>query len=108
VPRKPEPFALEFDPDALREWKRLDNSVKQPFRKKLEKLVRREITPAPHDRLRSLGTDWYKIKLRRIGYRLIYQYQEERLVIYVVAAGRRAGDEVYEMAVRRVTRRSGS
>lgn len=43
----------------------------------------------------------YKIKLRSAGYRLIYQVEDEQVVVLVIAVGRRDGDEVYHQANRR-------
>jgi len=37
----------------------------------------------------------YKIKLRGAGYRLVYQVQDDRVVVFVVAVGRREREEVY-------------
>ena len=39
--------------------------------------------------------DCYKIKLRASGYRLVYQVQDERVVVFVVAVGKREREQVY-------------
>ncbi|WP_185332855.1 type II toxin-antitoxin system RelE family toxin, partial [Acetobacter pasteurianus] len=44
---------------------------------------------------------FYKIKLLKDGYRLVYQVIDERIVIYVIAVGRRADNEIYELASKR-------
>ena len=43
----------------------------------------------------------YKIKLRDAGYRLVYEVVKQRLVIVVIAVGRRDHDEVYLLAAKR-------
>ena len=43
-------------------------------------------------------TDCYKIKLKASGYRLVYQVIEERVVVSVVAVGKRERINVYENA----------
>ena len=43
----------------------------------------------------------YKIKLKDVGYRLVYEVIDQRLVVMVVAVGRRDHDEVYLMASKR-------
>lgn len=43
----------------------------------------------------------YKIKLRDAEYRLVYEVIEQRLVIVVMAVGRRDHDEVYLAASKR-------
>lgn len=42
--------------------------------------------------------DCYKIKLRGAGYRLVYRIEEERIVILVVAIGKRERGNVYDSA----------
>ncbi|MCP1232144.1 type II toxin-antitoxin system RelE family toxin, partial [Acetobacter indonesiensis] len=44
---------------------------------------------------------FYKIKLLKDGYRLVYQVIDERIVIYVIAVGRRADNEIYALATKR-------
>ena len=46
-------------------------------------------------------TDCYKIKLKASGYRLVYQVIEERVVVSVVAVGKRERSNVYENARKR-------
>ena len=43
----------------------------------------------------------YKIKLRDAGYRLVYEVIDQRLVIVVIAIGKRDHDEVYQIAIKR-------
>ena len=45
----------------------------------------------------------YKIKLRDVGYRLVYEVVDQRLVIVVIAVGRRDRDEVYLQATQRLS-----
>nr|WP_256435926.1 type II toxin-antitoxin system RelE/ParE family toxin [Dechloromonas sp. TW-R-39-2] len=42
--------------------------------------------------------DRYKIKLRSIGYRLVYEVLDGRLVVLVVAVGKRDKNAVYKAA----------
>jgi mRNA interferase RelE/StbE len=46
--------------------------------------------------------DCYKIKLRRAGYRLVYQVRDNELVVSVVAVGKRERNQVYKAAIRRI------
>ncbi|MFJ2332692.1 type II toxin-antitoxin system RelE family toxin [Pseudomonas helleri] len=54
----------------------------------------------PGDALHGLK-DCYKIKLRGAGYRLVYRVEDERVVILVLAIGKRARGSVYEQAEKR-------
>jgi mRNA interferase RelE/StbE len=39
--------------------------------------------------------DCYKIKLRALGYRLVYQVIDAQVIVLVLAVGKREGDFVY-------------
>ena len=58
-------FELEFLEEALAEWKRLDGSTRERFKRKLaERLVEPRVLSA---KLHG-HPDRYKIKLRTVGY----------------------------------------
>lgn len=42
--------------------------------------------------------DCYKIKLRKAGYRLIYEVRDLEIVVSIVAIGKRKRNEVYKIA----------
>lgn len=44
----------------------------------------------------------YKIKLRSIGYRLVYEVIDSRLVVTVIAVGKRERSKVYGSAASRL------
>lgn len=91
-------FELEFLDEALVEWKRLDGSVREQFKKKLTERLSEPRGPSA----KLFGhPDRYKIKLRTIGYRLVYEVQDSRLVVLVVAVGRRDRNAVYQVAAKR-------
>jgi mRNA interferase RelE/StbE len=89
-------FSLEFHVLALKEWQKLDNSVKDKFKKNLEKrLLNPRVASA---KLHGDLDNFYKIKLRSIGYRLVYEVIDHKLVILVIAVGKRNQEEVYKKA----------
>lgn len=45
--------------------------------------------------------DHYKIKLRQLGYRLVYRVRDDTVTVIVVAVGKRERNEAYEAARRR-------
>jgi mRNA interferase RelE/StbE len=83
-------YELRFEDKARRAWDKLDSTVRDQFRKVLER--RLEQPRVPSARLRG-GAEIYKIKLRDVGYRLIYEVNDTEIVVFVVALGRRK--EVY-------------
>jgi mRNA interferase RelE/StbE len=91
-------YEVEFLESALKEWKRLGATVREQFRKKLKE--RCEAPRVESARLRG-ASNRYKIKLRNAGYRLVYEVEDNRLVIVVIAVGRRDRFEVYKAAGRR-------
>lgn len=88
-------YELEFLEDALTEWQRLDGSIKAQFKKKL---AERLVAPRLPSAKLSGHPDRYKIKLRSIGYRLVYEVQDNLLIVLVVAIGKRDKNAVYKAA----------
>ena len=86
-------YNLEFHPLALKEWKKLAPSIQQQFKKKLQQRLANPRVPASK---LSGRTDAYKIKLRTIGYRLVYIVKDDVVVVYVLAVGKRENNKVYE------------
>ncbi|MFZ4617199.1 MAG: type II toxin-antitoxin system RelE family toxin [Rectinemataceae bacterium] len=96
------PYSLNFVPAALGEWRALDGSVKEVFRKLLKK---RLIEPrVPGSELKGERTNCYKIKLRKQEYRLIYAVDDGLLVVLVLAVDRREDAVAYRTAARRKPR----
>jgi len=91
-------FELAFVEDALKEWERLDRPVKEQFKSKLAE--RLENPRIPSAKLRG-HPDRYKIKLRSVGYRLVYEVRDREVVVVVVAVGRRDRNAVYKTAAAR-------
>ena len=91
-------YELLFHPDALTEWGKLDKSVREQFKKKLaERLQNPHVLSA-----RLAGRSHrYKIKLRSSGYRLGYDVVDSRLMVTVVAVGKRERSVVYKAAATR-------
>jgi mRNA interferase RelE/StbE len=91
-------FELQFHPDALDEWRKLDSTVREQLKKKLaERLVEPRV---PAARL-SGQRDRYKIKLKSLGYRLAYEVRGAEVVVLVVAVGKRERNAVYRRAADR-------
>ena len=66
---------MSVKPKALKEWKKLDHSIKLQFHKKLQE---RLVTPRVlHSKLSGFQ-NVYKIKLRSSGFRLAYEVIDEK------------------------------
>lgn len=91
-------YSLAFKEDALKEWRKLDSNVREQFKKKLEE---RLLSPrVPASKL-SGHNDRFKIKLRSAGYRLVYEVRDSKLIVVVVAIGKRERNAVYKAAAKR-------
>lgn len=85
-------YKLKFTRIALKEFNKLDPNIKKELKKHLQKrLLNPKISKY---QLKVDLKNYYKIKLRSIGYRLIYQVIEDEVVVLVVKIGRR--DKIYK------------
>lgn len=92
-------YKLTFLRDAHKEWDKLGANIRDQFAKRLrERLENPRVDSA---RLRGMP-DCYKIKLRAAGYRLVYRVFDDRVVVQVVAVGRRDRNLVYKLAAGRM------
>lgn len=91
-------YELGFLDSALKEWRKLDAQACDQFKKKLTE--RLEAPHVPSAKL-SGAKDRYKIKLRSVGYRLVYEVHDAAVIVVVVAVGRRDRNAVYKAAEKR-------
>jgi mRNA interferase RelE/StbE len=88
-------YELAFLEVSLKEWEKLDRNIKTQFKSKLEERLK---TPRVQSAKLHGHDDRYKIKLRSIGYRLVYQVNDDVLIVLVVAVGKRERNAVYKAA----------
>ena len=91
-------YELAFLEDALKEWRKLDSNSREQFKTKLRE--RLESPRLPSAKL-SGAKDRYNIKLRSVGYRLVYEVRDNELLVVVVAVGKRERSAVYKVAAKR-------
>ena len=91
-------YELGFLEEALKEWGKLDSNTRQQFKSKLAERLANPRVPAS----KLTGhKDRYKIKLRSVGYRLVYEVRDSEVIVIVVAVGKREWNEVYKVAAKR-------
>ncbi|MFS2125670.1 type II toxin-antitoxin system RelE family toxin [Pseudomonas sp. Pseusp97] len=88
-------YRLAFNQSALKEWKKLKGPVKEQFLRKLEERLHHPHVPSA--RLHG-AVNRYKIKLAAAGYRLVYEVFDDKVVVLVIAVGKRERGEVYTAA----------
>ena len=94
-PKEAKSYDLEFDVQARKEFQKLDGVLQVHFAKKLkERLVQPKVEK---DKLSGMA-DCYKIKLRSAGYRLVYRVVDQRVVVIVIAVGKRERGDIYDTA----------
>ena len=86
-------YKLYFIKKSKKEWDRLNSTVREQFKKKLKKRLEEPIVPS--DKL-SGYENIYKIKLRSSGFRLAYEVREDKVIVVVLAIGKRENSEVYK------------
>jgi mRNA interferase RelE/StbE len=92
-------FKLRFHELALIEWNKLDGSIKSQFKKKLAERLEQ---PRLKSSALSGMKDCYKIKLRQLGYRIVYRVDDDIVSVTVIAAGKRDKEKVYQDAEKRI------
>jgi mRNA interferase RelE/StbE len=92
-------YKLVFKEEAKKEWDNLDTTVRSNFAKKLKE--RMQLPRIESARLSGMK-DCYKIKLNRVGFRLVYQVRDQELLVSVIAVGKRERNAVYRIAVKRI------
>ena len=79
-------YELGFLQEALKEWRKLDNTTREQFK---AKLTERLVNPREPSAKLSGHKDRYKIKLRSAGYRQVYEVRDSEVIVLVVAVGKR-------------------
>ncbi|SQD77194.1 type II toxin-antitoxin system RelE family toxin [Moritella yayanosii] len=92
-------YELEFKKSALKEWKKLGATIQSQFKKKLT-----DILSNPHIESAKLsgGNELYKIKLRQVGYRLVYEVNDTVVTVTVISVGKRDKGKIYTAAMNRI------
>ena len=99
-PKQAQSYDIEFDVRARKEFRKLDGTLQLQFARKLkERLAQPRVEK---DKLSGMA-DCYKIKLRSAGYRLVYRVEDHRVVVIVIAVGKRERSDVYEAARSRLS-----
>ncbi len=93
-------YSIKVHDDFVEELNKLDTAIKTQLRKKLDKVV--ENPHIPKNRLAGGLHNCYKIKLKRAGVRLVYQVNDDEIYILLLTVGKRADNEVYETALKRL------
>jgi len=92
-------YSLEFKKSALKEWNKLNHTVKQQFKKRLSERLENPHVPSA---ALSGAPNIYKIKLRQLGYQLVYSVSDKTVTVTIVAVSKRNKNAVYNIALTRL------
>jgi mRNA interferase RelE/StbE len=100
-------FDVRLDPDALKEYNKLDNSVLDIVNKQIDELELRadKIGKVLENKHSSKLAGCREIKLRDAGLRIIYRITNQTVevlrIVYILAIERRSKDFVFKLADKR-------
>lgn len=101
-------WKIEYIKEAQRDLKRLDSYNRKIVLKAIEKTAERPLPP-PAGIGKPLGnhassklSGYYKIKLRDLGYRVVYQLVTDGEVMRIIVISIRDDEAVYKEAERRI------
>ena len=101
-------WKIEYIREAKKDLQKLDAYNRKLILKAIEKTAERPLPP-PDGIGKTLGnhtssnlSGFFKIKLRDLGYRVVYQLIREKVRLRVIIISVRADEEVYREAERRI------
>ena len=98
MPGDKETYTIEYLQRVITEdIPKLDNKVKLIIQRKIEKLTNEPCLGYP---LRGKLSGYYKLKISK--YRVVYKIINERLIILIIAIGKRANSLIYKIAEKRI------
>ena len=96
-------YDFKFHPEAKIELKKLNKSVQILFTKKLKQILKNPEIGLKLGNKNDLNlTGLKKVYFNNKKYRIVYKVIEEKVIIYIVAIGKRENMEVYKRASKRV------
>lgn len=101
-------WKIEYIKEAQRDLKRLDPYNRKLILKAIDKTAERPLPP-PDGIGKPLGnhsssklSGYYKIKLRDLGYRVVYQLVRENDIMRIIVISIRDDEAIYKEAERRI------
>jgi len=98
-------YNFEFHPEAKEELKKLNNSIQILFTKKLKQILNTPeigINLGNKNNLKLAG--FKKVYFNNKKHRIVYQIIEDKVIVYIIAVGKREEMDVYKKADSRVNR----
>lgn len=98
-------YRVEFLPEAAREFEALDGSLKRIAAKQIDKLaVHPELGEVLGNRMGIDLSGCRKLYFGKKSYRIVYEIENNRLVVLIIGIGKRERAEIYREVARRLVR----
>lgn len=102
-------YKITYTTQAIEDLRKVENSAKLQIFKAIDKVSENPLPyteggygkPLGHKRNMNL-TNLLKIKLKRLGYRIVYQLQRTETTMNIIVIGIRSDEEVYKTAMKRL------
>lgn len=95
-------YEIVFHPDAKKEFDNLDGSIKKPVLKQIAKL---QESPFLGEKLGNKAgmdlTGYRKVYAHKKQIRIVYSIQDDKLLVFLLAIGKREEMGVYQIAAQR-------
>ena len=96
-------YSFSFHPEAQKELKKLNNSIQILFTKKLEKILNTPEIGVDLGNKNNLNLSGFtKVYFNNKRNRIVYEIIENKIMIYIVAVGKRDDMDVYKKANSRI------
>ena len=104
-------WKVEFIPEAIKDISKLDNSILMQVQLGIRKVSRNPLpkgeggygNPLSNKKGNDL-TGYFKIKYKKIGYRVVYKLYRKKKKMIIVVVSKRSGGKCYELAEKRKLR----
>lgn len=102
-------YKINYTTQAIEDLTKIENSAKLQILKAIDKVSENPLPyteggygkPLGHKRNINL-TNLLKIKLKKLGYRIVYQLQRTETTMNIIVIGIRSDEEVYKTAMKRL------
>ena len=100
-------FDIQFIPEAVKDYKLLDGSIKKVVNEKIEKLKENPFLGEPLGNKNNIDlTGFYKIYVAKKSYRIIYRVLDNEIeIVEIWGIGKRDKLEIYKTIGKRITNR---
>jgi mRNA interferase RelE/StbE len=99
------PCKVEFIPEAVKDFERLDGPVKKEVAKKIDALAENPFLGKPLGNKFGIDlTGFYKLYISKKKYRIVYRLIGAQVeIVEIVGIGRRDKEEIYRLVMGRIS-----